>query len=459
MGTGSAYEREYEEGGEWETETEKGGEVELEQFWLQKTFCRALNLRFGHIVVPVGLNNSHHEPLNFFTVYRPEGENTILPSTWHQTGVSLWGYLGKFKYEVQFLEGLDAMHFDRDGWIHNGTHSAFEFDPARACYEKSEAFLLGAASDYDIDPHIDSWPLDLTALHTELLNSKQIARYSSDDEDANIDNIHGDLNQFLLGFHAVEFVVFRYGEPRKVTSFNSTYDDYNDRADFTDIKPIDELNFAVAVAGDLMGSIYELEVCWSGKTADHKTWLENHEWHTTMPSSDITYGENMKNAGKAGSIYTSVKSAVSALLIGDQGCGGICDEVGQTKMGKPYGLNTTEENAESDPNYIESPFSYNSLTDFWDNIQSIKNIWFGGYSTDNTKTGTYSFHNYFAKLNPTLGAEVEAAITEAQAKIKACPAPFVNNYKNAQVKAAIDACTALSNELTKANDYIQSQTK
>lgn len=129
-GTGSAYEREYEEGGEWESETEKGGEVELEQFWLQKTFCRGLNLRFGHIVVPVGLNNSHHEPLNFFTVYRPEGENTILPSTWHQTGVSLWGYVGKFKYEVQFLEGLDAMQFDRDGWIHNGTHSAFEFDPA-----------------------------------------------------------------------------------------------------------------------------------------------------------------------------------------------------------------------------------------------------------------------------------------------------------------------------------------
>ena len=107
----------------------------------------------------------------------------------------------------------------------------------------------------------------------------------------------------------------------------------------------------------------------------------------------------------------------------------------------------------------ESPFSHNSLTDFWDNIQSIKNIWFGGYSTDNTKTGTYSFHNYFAKLNPTLGAEVEAAIDEAQAKIKACPTPFVNNYKNAQVKTAIDACTALSNELTKANDYIQAQTK
>ena len=35
-GTGSSYEKEYEEGGEWESEVEKGGEVELEQFWLQK---------------------------------------------------------------------------------------------------------------------------------------------------------------------------------------------------------------------------------------------------------------------------------------------------------------------------------------------------------------------------------------------------------------------------------------
>lgn len=129
-GTGTAYEREFEEGGEWETEVEKGGEVELEQFWIQKSFSRAINLRAGHIIVPVGLNNAHHEPLNFFTVYRPEGEHSILPSTWHQTGVSLWGRVWKFKYEVQFLEGLDAMQFTRDNWIQNGPHSAFEFSPA-----------------------------------------------------------------------------------------------------------------------------------------------------------------------------------------------------------------------------------------------------------------------------------------------------------------------------------------
>lgn len=129
-GTGAAYEKEDEEGGEWEQETEKGGEVELEQFWIQKSFSKALNLRAGHIVVPVGLNNAHHEPLSFFTVYRPEGENTILPSTWHQTGISLWGRLGDFRYEAQVLAGLNADNFTNTGWINKGNSSPLEFEVA-----------------------------------------------------------------------------------------------------------------------------------------------------------------------------------------------------------------------------------------------------------------------------------------------------------------------------------------
>ena len=129
-GSGIAYEKENEEGGEWEQETEKGGEVELEQFWLQKSFAPWVNIRAGHIVVPVGLNNAHHEPLSFFTVYRPEGENTILPSTWHQTGVSLWGRYGDFRYEAQFLAGLNADNFTNTGWIRKGHKSPLEFDVA-----------------------------------------------------------------------------------------------------------------------------------------------------------------------------------------------------------------------------------------------------------------------------------------------------------------------------------------
>lgn len=129
-GAGSAIEYEAEEAIEFENETEKGGEVELEQFWIQKSFGRFLNVRAGHIVVPFGLTNAYHEPLNFFTVYRPEGERTILPSTWHQTGVSLWGHLGDFRYEAQVVAGLDAYQFSRDGWIAGGTTKPFEFETA-----------------------------------------------------------------------------------------------------------------------------------------------------------------------------------------------------------------------------------------------------------------------------------------------------------------------------------------
>ncbi len=129
-GTESAVEMEAEEVGEFEKEIERGGEVALEQFWIQKSFNRAVNLRMGHIVVPVGLTNSQHLPTQFFTVYRPEGENTIMPCTWHETGISLWGVAGKWRYEAMLLPGLNSAMFSKDLWIKNGSASAFEFKVA-----------------------------------------------------------------------------------------------------------------------------------------------------------------------------------------------------------------------------------------------------------------------------------------------------------------------------------------
>lgn len=126
-GTESAMEIEEEEGGEYESEVERGGEVALEQFGIQKSWSRALNLRMGHIIVPVGGTNQHHMPTEFFTVYRPEGENTIMPCTWHETGVSLWGRTKHWRYEAQVLAGLDSDRFGRKGWIHDGAGSPYEF--------------------------------------------------------------------------------------------------------------------------------------------------------------------------------------------------------------------------------------------------------------------------------------------------------------------------------------------
>lgn len=129
-GVESAVEIEQEEVGEFEQEVERGGEVALEQFWIQKTFLPQLSIRAGHMVVPVGETNMHHLPTEFFTVYRPEGENEIMPCTWHQTGIEIWGRAGAWRYEAMFLAGLNSLNFSKDRWINQGGASAFEFSPA-----------------------------------------------------------------------------------------------------------------------------------------------------------------------------------------------------------------------------------------------------------------------------------------------------------------------------------------
>lgn len=131
-GTESAIEIEEEETGEYESEVERGGEVALEQFWIQKSFCKEANLRFGHIIVPVGMTNAHHLPTEFFGVYRPEGENTILPCTWHETGISFWGKTKDWRYEIMFIAGLDADRFGNKNWIQGGAGSPYEFKIANS---------------------------------------------------------------------------------------------------------------------------------------------------------------------------------------------------------------------------------------------------------------------------------------------------------------------------------------
>lgn len=129
-GAETAVEMEAEESGEYEAEVERGGEVALEQFWIQKTFSNELNIRAGEIIIPVGLTNQGHLPNEFFTVYRPEGENTILPCTWHQVGISFWGRTENWKYEAIFTSGLNADQFGNESFVHYGAASPYEFKVA-----------------------------------------------------------------------------------------------------------------------------------------------------------------------------------------------------------------------------------------------------------------------------------------------------------------------------------------
>lgn len=131
-GTGTAYELENKENGEYETEVEKGGEVALEQFHLTRLIIKEFNIRVGHMVLPVGMVNAHHEPINFFGTERPESETSILPSTWHETGISFFGTFGKGRglttYQTMIVAGLNANGFDRDEWVAGGKQGFFETD-------------------------------------------------------------------------------------------------------------------------------------------------------------------------------------------------------------------------------------------------------------------------------------------------------------------------------------------
>lgn len=131
-GTGTAVELENSENGEYETEIEKGGEVALEQLHITRLIIPEFNIRAGHQVIPVGLTNAHHEPINFFGSTRPESQTAMMPSTWHATGISVFGTFGRgigvFDYEAMVVTGLNANGFDRNEWIAGGKQGFFEDD-------------------------------------------------------------------------------------------------------------------------------------------------------------------------------------------------------------------------------------------------------------------------------------------------------------------------------------------
>ena len=347
-------------------------------------------------------------------------------------------YTSLSDYTEQLVKDLETLK--KKVTQENIDNACKTFLTARAYWEKSEAFLWGAATDFGIDPHIDTWPLDLTGLKEALTNKAQISGLSGKDGDVYAGE---KLGPTLLGFHGIEYVLFWEGEPRKADWFAEGNTD--DNTDDNSVKCSDYLTYAVAVAGDLRNKCWQMEIAWAGEKHNPDRYAKvNDELELPLTmTGGASYGENLLNAGKPGS---SCANAVVAMQWIIEGCNTIADEVASQKIGMVY--------SGDDPTYVESPYSYMSIVDFEDNMISIANVWNGGVEGDYDSVN--SLKAYFKETNPDIEKRISDAIDNSIAKIKEIPEPFIKNRQNAKCAAAIEAIqeldTALStaiNELTR----------
>ena len=314
----------------------------------------------------------------------------------------------------KLVENLEALKANKTQA--NVNAATVTFLEARAWWEKSEAFLFGAAGDFGIDPHIDSWPLDEDAFNNLMASPNMIAALANDEDGM----VAGEqLGNALLGFHGIEYILFREGQPRNVN-------------EITD----DMITYVVAVSRDLRNRCVQLEVSWNADAPQaHKDLMEQLEFNTTVIGSDNSYGQNMMQAGQAGSTYATFTNALEAIA---DGCIDIADEVGTSKIGKCH---TGE-----DVSYVESPYSQKSITDFYDNILSIQSAYMGG--NEGERDETLSVHNYIKDHNADLDTKAINTIENALAKINAMKAPFVQFYADASAGEAMAACQDLSDVMS-----------
>ncbi len=337
---------------------------------------------------------------------------------------------------------------DADNSVVNGTQAALDqacadWKTARANWENTEAFLFGAADVYSIDPHTDTWPVAANDLADVLRDEKAMS---------NLDNFIKTANSGILGYHGLEYVLFRQGKSRDISQLTNL-----------------EYNYICAVAKDLYYATATLEAAWDSKesnTERHQIALNYVATHNSINDDGdaegalgefTNFGKAFKNPGTG-----DWETALDATLEIISGCQDIIGEVGDSKIGLPY---TGE-----DATYIESPYAYNSIVDFYDNIVSCKNALYGsmGATTPNEKSLIYFCKN---AGNATLAAQANTVCTKlenALTKINAMKAPFALYYSDASCKVAIDALGELDDALSEmgetlkgyaGNDVVETQCK
>lgn len=324
-------------------------------------------------------------------------------------------YRNLANYNSQLVDALDEMKDDA------GVSKACDaWKASRKWWEFSEAFLFGPAGDYSIDPHTDTWPFDRTQFDNYMAKFDPI----NNELDAATLREAIQTGQNLTGFHAVEYLIFREGQPRKY-------------ADMT----ANEIWFAKEAAADLYISSLKLVSAWGGEVSEpEQAMLDDAEFE----SKD--YGSDFRAAGESGSSYSNVMLATRQIISGAQD---IIGEVRDSKIGSPaWG---------EDVNYIESPHSYNSIQDFYDNIMSCKHALYGGCTVDGTTPSASSLLG-ICLTNDKTKAAAQLVMTEMEnslSKINSMKRPFVLYYTDQSALDAMDALANLDNALSDLDVILQ----
>jgi uncharacterized iron-regulated protein len=290
----------------------------------------------------------------------------------------------------------------------------------RVPWESGEGFLFGPVESLGIDPAIDSWPLNTPDLQA-FLNANPNATQ------ADVENAGDDLR----GFHAIEFLLFGDGVA--------------DNDKLASELTAAEANYLVALALAFKARVQALADAW-----------------TTDFNGGGPYATTLKSPG-AGKTYSGYAAVMEELI---DGMAGIAEEVGSSKMAEPLGNSL----ATADTSKVESQYSWNSLTDFHNNIQSVMNVYTGklgfSWSSDTVSLSLNGVYAFVAHSDATLATTVLNQIADAQKKIALIKGdgvdtttaitgsakPFrvqvTNDAGRALVTTAIAACTTLMNTLT-----------
>ncbi|HUF89655.1 MAG TPA: porin [Gemmatimonadota bacterium] len=127
------------------------GELELEQAFIDFHLDPDVAIRAGIVLVPIGIQNERHEGPAYFGVERHQVETVLIPTTWFEPGVGLFGRLAPgFDYKVYVLGSLDATKFSAGG-IRGARSKGFFTNAAspavagRLIYRGTPGLTLGAS--------------------------------------------------------------------------------------------------------------------------------------------------------------------------------------------------------------------------------------------------------------------------------------------------------------------------